>query len=263
MSQPSSQDQLTDLLISRAICGLNQSEETELAALQSELGVEDDRSFDRAIAVIDVAVARCEMSRLPDQVRSRVVSDAQEFMVPKPGGTLGDNKTVETKRTTKIQPREMFAWIAFAASLLLSAFLWLQPTVSKTLTIAQLRSVADVKRIEMKPTGDPSSQKVKSAEVLWSDSLQQGFVTYRGLATNDRTIEQYQLWVIDRERGFKERVDGGVFDVPSNTPEVVIPIDAKLRVFEAKGFAVTLEKPEGVPESDLKRVALISENAAD
>ena len=121
----------------------------------------------------------------------------------------------------------------------------------------------DLKRIELKPTDDFSAKSLESAEVLWSDSLQEGFARCRGLAVNDPTVEQYQLWVIDRERGFQQRVDGGVFNVSSNSAEIVIPIHAKLNVSDARGFAVTREPPGGVVVSDLKRVALISEKAAE
>ena len=48
-------------------------------------------------------------------------------------------------------------------------------------------------------------------------------------------------------------VDGGVFDIAAQaaaTGEVIIPIDAKLPVGDARIFAITVEPPGGVVVSD-------------
>jgi DNA/RNA-binding domain of Phe-tRNA-synthetase-like protein len=60
---------------------------------------------------------------------------------------------------------------------------------------------------------------------------------------------QYQLWIFDKGRGAystKTAVDGGVFDVDTATGDVIVPIDAKLEIFEPTLFAVTTEPPGGV-----------------
>ena len=38
---------------------------------------------------------------------------------------------------------------------------------------------------------------------------------FRGLAANNPTQIQYQLWMFDAERDERYPVDGGVFDVPA------------------------------------------------
>ena len=80
---------------------------------------------------------------------------------------------------------------------------------------------------------------------------------FRGLAPNDPTERQYQLWIFDPSRSDweAEPVDGGVFDVGAGG-EVVVPIDAKLAVAETALFAVTLEVPGGVVVSDRERLVL-------
>jgi hypothetical protein len=40
-------------------------------------------------------------------------------------------------------------------------------------------------------------------------------------------------------------VDGGVFDVPAGTVDVVIPVVARLRIHRPALFAVTVERPVG------------------
>ena len=74
---------------------------------------------------------------------------------------------------------------------------------------------------------------------------------FRGLAPNDSSESQYQLWIFDPTRADWEAkpVDGGVFDVP-DTGEVVVPIDAKLAVAETALFAITIEVPGGVVVSE-------------
>lgn len=81
-------------------------------------------------------------------------------------------------------------------------------------------------------------------EVVWSPSRQQGYMTFRGLPQNTPSAAQYQLWIVDPSRDANP-VDGGVFDVTAGG-EVLIPIDAKLRVDDAQAFAITLEQPGGV-----------------
>ncbi|MDG2185312.1 MAG: anti-sigma factor [Mariniblastus sp.] len=264
MNLSSSSDPLMDLLIARPIHGLSPSETDRLANLQAEAELEDDRSFDYTIAMIDVALERRDAPGLPDHVYSRVIDEANQFIKPQPGTPRKVTDTVSRPAVTTFRPREIVAWLTLAASLALAVFLWTnKPSVTEQLSISQLERVPDLERIELHATDDLSAQSLASAEVLWSDSLQQGVARYRGLTVNDPSVEQYQLWIIDRERGFQQRVDGGVFNISSKNSEIAIPIRAKLAIFDAKGFAVTREPPGGVVVSDLKRVALISEKAAE
>ena len=62
---------------------------------------------------------------------------------------------------------------------------------------------------------------------------------------NEAARVQYQLWIVDPERDGKHPVDGGVFNV-SSTGEVIIPIQAKLRIRSPRAFAITAEQPGGV-----------------
>lgn len=264
MSSSSSNNQLLDLLVARAMYGLSPSDATSLTNLQSDAELEDDCSFDYTIAMIDAALGRQNTPELPVHVYTRVIDDADRYMNPRLSTPLQINDTIQSAGFATIRSREIVAWLALAASIALAMFLWTNNSnVAEQLTVAQLEKVPDLKRIELHATDDLSAQSLASAEVLWSDSLQQGFAMYRGLTVNDPSVEQYQLWVIDRERGFQQRVDGGVFNISSSNSEIAIPIQAKLNIFDAKGFAVTREPPGGVAVSDLKRVALISEKAAD
>jgi anti-sigma-K factor RskA len=94
-------------------------------------------------------------------------------------------------------------------------------------------------------------------DVVWSPSRQQGFMRIRGLAANDPTVEQYQLWIFDAERNADHPIDGGVFDVAADG-EVVVPMDPRLPVGRATLFAVTVEKPGGVVVSSRERLPLLA-----
>jgi len=122
---------------------------------------------------------------------------------------------------------------------------------------AELESTAgDLRRVAWTPTDHPLGTNV-TGEVVWSDLAQEGYMTFRGLAWNDPTQRQYQLWVFDSGRSAERPVDGGVFDVPASASEVIIPIDAKLRVDEATLFAITLERPGGVVVSSREDLVLL------
>jgi anti-sigma-K factor RskA len=80
---------------------------------------------------------------------------------------------------------------------------------------------------------------------------------FGGVAPNDPTEQQYQLWIFDATRPEATPVDGGVFDI-GESGEVIVPINAKLPVREAAAFAITVEQPGGVVVSDRSRLALLA-----
>ncbi len=133
------------------------------------------------------------------------------------------------------------------------------PPPPKTPTVAEARaellaSAKDVTTLSWTPTTDPNG-KGTSGDVVWSKSAQKGYMRFTGLATNDPTQIQYQLWIFDKNRPQETPVDGGVFDV-SSTGEVIIPITAKLSVDDPVLFAVTIEKPGGVVVSKRERIVV-------
>lgn len=102
-----------------------------------------------------------------------------------------------------------------------------------------------------------------SGGVVWDDESNEGFMKIAGLAANDPTAEQYQLWIFRTGDPESEPhpIDGGVFDVPSSG-EVIIPIDAKLSVGHASIFAVTVEEPGGVVVSDRSGLTILAKSTS-
>lgn len=130
---------------------------------------------------------------------------------------------------------------------------------------ALLARGGDVVVVSWKGTDDPLARGC-DGDVVWSDADQRGYMRFKGLAKNEPTREQYQLWIFDAARDDAEPVDGGVFDVGDasvdpETGDVVVQIDAKLRVAHAKLFAVTVEATGGVVKSKRERIAVLGARA--
>lgn len=116
-------------------------------------------------------------------------------------------------------------------------------------------------RAEWTPTKDPLG-KAATGEVVWNKELQKGTMRFSGLAKNDPTRAQYQLWIFDKTRDEKYPVDGGVFDVDSETGDVIVPIRATLAVNAPVLFAVTLERPGGVVVSKREHIVVTAKMPA-
>lgn len=93
------------------------------------------------------------------------------------------------------------------------------------------------------------------AEFTWSESARRGFLTVAGLPPTDAS-RQYQVWVRDGERAEPHPINGGLFDIASDGPRWVIPIEPRLTVFRPAGFEVTTERAGGVVISSPDRVVL-------
>ncbi|QDU65616.1 hypothetical protein Pla86_06800 [Planctomycetes bacterium Pla86] len=115
---------------------------------------------------------------------------------------------------------------------------------------------ADLVRVPWSTTGDPLvSERSVGGEVIWSDSMQVGYMVLDDMPVNAADQFQYQLWIFSADQKEETPVDGGVFDA-SSVGRLVIPIDAKLGVHDPSLFAVTLEKPGGVVVSERDRLLL-------
>jgi hypothetical protein len=178
-----------------------------------------------------------------------------------------------------------YGWFAAAACLVLAVIAWNRPAWNRPPPAARVVAVAppaavvapvakpsapptaaeeraallakpDSLKIKFGATKDPAAAGV-SGDVVWDPVTQRGFMHFVGLAVNDPALRQYQLWIFDGGRDQRYPVDGGVFDVPANAAEIVIPIHAALPVLSAKAFAVTIEKPGGVVVSGREHVVVL------
>ena len=191
-----------------------------------------------------------------------------------------------------------FGWYAAAAAMIALCVTLLDPpvetvTVTKTVEVPVVEEVIRIVEVPQVPDPEPTAAEQYAAlageagtvtanwgfnadpeggaderfaqaggEVIWNADTQTGFMKLTGMPVNDPTVEQYQLWIVDASRDTNventNRIDGGVFDVTA-AGEVIIPIDAKLMARNAAAFAITLETPGGVVESQgpLQVLALV------
>jgi hypothetical protein len=196
---------------------------------------------------------------------------------------LADARSAAPARApARAAPRSgAYGWFAAAACLVLAVLAWNRspppaapvavvappaaviPPIAKPVVPptpaeerAALLAKSDSLKVTVAATKDPAAAGV-SGDVVWDPATQRGFLHLVGLAPNDPALHQYQMWIFDGGRDKRYPVDAGVFDVPANATEVVIPIHAELPVLSAKAFAVTVEKPGGVVVSGLAHVVVL------
>jgi hypothetical protein len=267
MSEPGSQDQpddaTVDLLVKRVVEGLSPAEQRALDAWGNPERLRQE-DFERAAAALSLAAPID--AQVPASLRARLEQRAAEYV------------TSMSPQEKPLPPAELkrggagtngWGWLAAAACLVLAVLGWVRsprgeappvvqvapptiavpppppPSPTAQEELALLAAKPDSLKVAMAATKDPASAGV-SGTVVWDPATQQGFVRFSGLAPNDPRVHQYQLWIFDADRDQRYPVDGGIFDVPADGSEVLIPIHAKLIVHKPAAFAVTIEKPGGV-----------------
>ncbi len=281
-------ERATELLVDRATEGLDPGAESELRGLGLAAGGFDAEAFELAAAAIDLAHGSQD-TELPGGLYQRLSlqarawdqathtwehrqSEVAKFPTPPPpapGSTI---------------PAPWAGWAAAAACLALAVAGWWPSqeatsqnpsiaenpsaqtsTPSATPTLASLRQellteARDLQQLGWTATDDPAAAPEVTGDLIWSTARQAGFMRISGLAVNDPTVEQYQLWIFDPTQDERYPIDGGVFDVTSSD-EVIVPIDARLPVTRPTLFAITVEKPGGVVVSSRERLPLLASAA--
>jgi hypothetical protein len=262
---------LMDLLIKQITEGLSPDEQRTLDRLDSAAASALIRDVERAAAAITLAATAPHSEMLPPALRARIEQQAQTL--------FADDKVAELKAARAAFPPEQLAawvgpasrrigvagWFAAAACFLLAVFGWLRPLqshlappaaqVQEQERVALLARPESIK-VNLGATKDPAAAGV-TGDAVWDPVTQRGYLHFVGLPPNDPKVRQYQLWIVDGGRDKRYPVDGGVFDVPANSSEVIVPIRAALPVRTAEAFAVTIEKPGGVVVSEQQHVVVL------
>jgi hypothetical protein len=272
---------MVDLLIKQVTEGLSPAEQRALDVMDSELASAYLRDLERAAAAVTLA-GSADAEPLPAALSARVAQQAaQHFASSGNIADLGSARAAERARVQQSAAPERagrfggYGWLAAAACLVLAIFGWersppplppaaviapapvIVPAPAPPPTAAEERAAllaqTDSLKIPLTATKDPAALGV-SGDVVWDPVAQRGYLHFAGLPANDPAVHQYQIWIFDAGRDKRYPVDGGVFDVPANAGEVVIPIRASLMVRKPAAFAVTLEKPGGVVVSAREHV---------
>jgi hypothetical protein len=286
MSETGPQDQpdeaMVDLLVKQVTDGLSPAEQRALDVLDSAVVSAQRRDLERAAASIALA-GSSNAAPLPPELAARVARQAEQHFG---AASAGAARVVDlaAARTGAAQPPAAasrsgaYGWWAAAACLALAVIAWNRapppaaqvnppPVVAPPTALpapppsaaeqrAALLAKTESLKINFGATKDPAAAGV-SGDVVWDPATQRGFLRFVGLAANDPSVHQYQLWIFDAGRDQRYPVDGGVFDIPANATEVVVPIRAALPVLSAKAFAVTIEKPGGVVVSGRQHVVVL------
>jgi hypothetical protein len=288
VSSEQDREKMLELLSGKAFSDLSETEMAQLAELEKLYPeLEQDDSFE--IAAAAASLTNLDISEpMPAHLQAKILADADKYFASQETGAPAARKTSgqkeeeeEYQKTFAFEPKRSPSWrqwlgwlVAAAACIALAVNLWLTrfqlrpdiagnptPTPAITpqkLTPAQeraqlLNSVDTVQTI----LTNPKNPNEILGDVTWSDTAQKGFLLLRGVPVNDAAREQYQLWIFASNQNPKTPVDGGVFDVSENG-EIIIPIDAKVKVQKPTAFAVTAEKPGGVVVSEQQKVLAIA-----
>ena len=240
-----------ELSAGRALGDLTVEESREWAMLSNEVGIEPDFAFDLLAAAIEVDLIRSEP--LPAGLAARLHRCADDLAQP--------SNVIEpdVPAWRKLLGNPLTGWAAAAAIAVFAVFAFLsqtkQPQVSPAQAEAKLRSEA--RDLIERPFAGIGDFKAAGGKVIWSDRLQEGYMTLSGIPANDPKKAQYQLWIVDPKRD-EAPVDGGVFDIPSDGSSVVVPITAKLALTSPQAFVITLEQPGGVVKSKQEQVVALA-----
>lgn len=253
-------DRLLELLADRALFGLDNEAESELTALQPMHPEIHDQEMDSIVALLDASRPTVAApAKLPDSLRRKILSTSQSKTATEqpPAEPPISTPVSPAKRPTSSFSRRLILVACTAAATLL-AIRGLDALRGSNAPVAEqrdelIKNAPDA--VQLAWTEPVVVTGTVSGDVVWSDSKQKGFMTFKGLPINDPKLEQYQLWIFENPTD-ETPVDGGVFDIVGGN--VVVPIDAKIKVENAKMFAVTIEKPGGVVVSKRKRLPLLA-----
>jgi hypothetical protein len=211
---------------------------------------------------------RADAQDMPPVLRARLNALADALHQPAPIPIARARGQAATAARPSRALKSIREWVLSAACIAFGAFAaWLfiapsqqqdQPTGTTTISdpMRFLTKHPTSIRCPWTATSDKTVVGEVRGEAIFDPQSSSGLLVISGLAPNDPTQEQYQLWIFDGTRDDRYPVDGGVFDVPA-CGSVVLPIKAKLEVKQPTLFAVTVEKPGGVVVSD-RRIAILA-----
>jgi anti-sigma-K factor RskA len=242
-----------ELCAGRVLGDLSMEEQRELESLSAQLGINPDAAFELLAASIEVDFLQGQMEPLPANLAARMHQWVDETAAPAPVNIV--RPQVPAWKIVARNP--ISGWAAAAAILILSLLVIREPSSLPPAEAATRLRAKAADLIERKFEGN-GDFKNAGGQVIWSDRLQQGYMTLNGIPANNPAKAQYQLWIVDPSRDADAPVDGGVFDIPADGSPVVVPITAKLALSKPQAFVITLEQPGGVVKSKQEKVVALA-----
>lgn len=278
------QEHLLDLLIKKALHGLDEVEQAELSELDAPQADSEYRALEVTAAAINMAGISAE-EPLPGHLYSKIMADAESYFVTDTADAAVNVSETEPSRpvyepvsTSGPAGGSWFAWLGWAAAagaciaLVFNVWVNRSPTevavktppaaeTPQVLTPAEMREEmlrTSARMVKANwAAGNVKAMEQVTGDIVWSDEKQAGYMRFRGLPVNDVQKETYQLWIFDKTQDKATPIDGGTFDVTADG-EVVIPINAKLKAQDPTMFAITIERPGGVVVSKREKIAALA-----
>ena len=267
MSDPDILTRFEELEAGRILGDLDTEETMEWEKLSKDPRCKPDLSLELMAAAIESEYLQERAVALPANIVENLKKEMAEF-------TSSDSSTsaiIRPARWQTLLTSPQAAWsvaalviILFVIQSLLSPpetdpssqqTVSIPPELAPEAALAKMRSQAS--DLSVSDFGGVEGYDKMSGQVVWSDTLQEGYMTLTNLPANNPTAKQYQLWIVDPSRDEKP-VDGGVFDIPSGESTVTIAIRNPLVVRDPKAFVITLEQPGGVVVSKQEIVVAVA-----
>ncbi len=221
---------------------------------------------------------------MPAHLQSKILASAESYFgAPETeNGTAGNNggeQEEEFQKTFDFEPKrsvwQSLGWLVAAfACIALAVNLWITynrpkseiiqnppqqvtPTPTPSLVEQRLQFLASARDAAQQSWSDFDPKKPFNVEgdVVWSNTAQKGYMRFRNLPVNDKSKETYQVWIFDETQ--KNPISAGVFDV-NEAGEIIVPMDAAIKVGKPTMVGITAEKPGGVMVSDLSKVLAVA-----
>jgi hypothetical protein len=281
-------EEVLDLLVKELTEGLTPEEQRILAAAPSAATDDYRRDLEITAAAVSLAAAPTDGEPLPGALRERLEREARAYFAAQAAPAANDGGRDSPRALSLVPPVPASGpadyrrrgpaggWWAAAACLLLALYSWYRtpqtvfmpvetvqrevpaPEPTPEMQRAALLARADTLKIPLGATKDPGAAGV-TGDVVWDGQAQRGYMRLVGLRHNDPSTQQYQMWIFDGDRDSRYPVDGGVFNVPADGREIVIPIHNVIPIHSAKAFAVTVEKAGGVVVSARDHVIVLAQ----
>lgn len=260
-----------DLEAGRILGDLDAKETQEWEDLSKDPRCRLDPSLELAAAAIEAEFAQDQEHEIPDSLLTMLREDIEPFIVPEADAEPAEAEPIlQLSAWKRVVTAPQTPWaIAALLAILLVANLFIQdkaPAPGTTTTVvatepspeeARDTMLASAENLVELDFGGTESYSKMTGKVVWSDELQEGYMTLSNLPVNDPGKKQYQLWIVDPTRDEKP-VDGGVFDIPQGENTAVIRIRNPLVITDPKAFVITLEQPGGVVVSKQQDVVAIA-----
>jgi len=265
MSAHDSQLRFEELEAGRILGDLSTEETKEWQELSETHGFNPDFSLELMAAAIETEFIESEGNEMPAHLAAALRKDIPKYSSPAPSAVI-------TPIWQRIYTAPQAAWgiaAIFALLFVISSITKaprnevMKPVAQTTVLSPQeardqlLSKAGDLVESEF---GGLESYNQMSGKVVWSDELQEGYMTLTDLPANDPTEKQYQLWIVDPARDEKP-VDGGVFDIPEGEQTAVVRIKNPLLVTNPQAFVITLEQPGGVVVSKQETVVALAKSS--